>query len=211
MSGQKKLENAASTLSPKIHHSRSAKRGPMKPAERARQHTGARLAHRPRDFKRRPAGVAATDENSTVMAKETRLERRLDRNLARASTPRGAAIVIASVTTSITILAGLMMTVIDRDNFPTLGSGMWWAVQTVTTVGYGDKVPVTRAGQLVAALVMLLGIGFVTVITASITGAFVARSRQKEVDAGSGGVSADQLADIIARLERIEAGMRQPS
>ncbi len=145
------------------------------------------------------------------MAKETRLERRLDRNLARASTPRGAAIVIASVTTSITILAGLMMTAIDRDNFPTLGSGMWWAVQTVTTVGYGDKVPVTRAGQLVAALVMLLGIGFVTVITASITGAFVARSRQKEVDAGSGSVSDDQLADIIARLERIEAGMRQPS
>ena len=104
-----------------------------------------------------------------------------------------------------------MMTVIDRDNFPTLGSGLWWAVQTVTTVGYGDHVPTTRAGQLVAALVMLLGIGFVTVITASITGAFVARSRQKEVDAGSGGVSADQLADIIARLERIEAGMRQPS
>ena len=116
---------------------------------------------------------------------------------------------IASVTTSITIMAGVMMTVIDRDNFPTLGSGMWWAVQTVTTVGYGDHVPVTRAGQLVAALVMLLGIGFVTVITASITGAFVARSRQREYSDGVGSLSADQLADIIARLERIEAGMRE--
>jgi len=143
------------------------------------------------------------------MAKETRIERRLDRNLARASTPRGAAIVIASVTTSITILAGAMMTVIDRDNFPSIGTGMWWAVQTVTTVGYGDDVPVTTAGKMVAAVVMLLGIGFVTVITASITGAFVARSRQKEYDAGPGGMSADQLADIIDRLERIEAGMRE--
>lgn len=142
---------------------------------------------------------------------ETRIERNLDRNIARASTPRGAAIVIASVTTSITIIAGAMMTVVDRDNFPSIGSGMWWAVQTVTTVGYGDDVPVTPVGRLVAALVMLLGIGFVTVITASITGAFVSRSRRQEVADGAGGSTADQLADIIDRLERIEAGMRTSS
>ncbi len=57
---------------------------------------------------------------------------------------------------------------------------MWWAVQTVTTVGYGDDVPTTNAGQILAAAVMLLGIGFITVITASITGAFVARSRREQ-------------------------------
>ena len=141
------------------------------------------------------------------MADESRLERRLEGNLSRASTPRGAAIVIASVTTSITVIAGLLMTVIDRNNFPTLGSGMWWAVQTVTTVGYGDHVPETRPGQFVAALVMLLGIGFVTVITASITGAFVARSRRQEVTGAKTAPAAEQLAEIIARLERIEAGM----
>jgi voltage-gated potassium channel len=61
------------------------------------------------------------------------------------------------------------MTVLDEDNFPTLGSGLWWAVQTVTTVGYGDNVPTNVSGQLLAALVMLLGIGFLTVITAAIT------------------------------------------
>ena len=145
------------------------------------------------------------------MAEESRLERRLEGSLSRASTPRGAAIVIASVTTSITVIAGLMMSVIDHDNFPTLGSGMWWAVQTVTTVGYGDRVPETRPGQFVAAAVMLLGIGFVTVITASITGAFVARSRRHEgADAGSA-AAAEQLAEIIARLERIEAGMTEPT
>ena len=58
---------------------------------------------------------------------------------------------------------------------------MWWAVQTVTTVGYGDARPRRPTlGQILAAVVMLLGIGFVTVITASITGAFVARSRREQ-------------------------------
>jgi voltage-gated potassium channel len=140
------------------------------------------------------------------MMPETRFERRLDRWLARATTPRGAAIVIATVTTSITVVAGLLMTVIDHGNFPSVGLGLWWAVQTVTTVGYGDHVPTTAAGQLVAALVMLLGIGFITVITASITGAFVERSRQQERPAGPDSV-AEQLQRIDARLERIEAAV----
>ena len=78
---------------------------------------------------------------------------------------------IATVTTTITVAAGLLMSVIDHKGFPSIGSGLWWAVQTVTTVGYGDRVPETVPGQVLAAVVMLLGIGFVTVITASITGA----------------------------------------
>ncbi len=91
------------------------------------------------------------------MADESRLERRLDRAVARATTPRGAAIVIATASTAMTVGAGVLMTVVDRENFPSIGSGLWWAVQTVTTVGYGDNVPTNLAGRLVAALVMLLG------------------------------------------------------
>jgi voltage-gated potassium channel len=94
------------------------------------------------------------------MADATRLERGLDRALARATTPRGAAIVIASVSTAMTIGAGLLVTVVDPENFPSIGAGLWWAVQTVTTVGYGDNIPMNLAGRLVAVLVMLLGISF---------------------------------------------------
>ena len=69
--------------------------------------------------------------------------------------------------------------------------------------------PRDGSGQIMAAVVMLLGIGFVTVITASITGAFVARTR-KEQATGDDAQSA-QLQDIVARLERIEANQNQPS
>ncbi len=157
----------------------------------------------------RPAGLGVAGANSTVMADETRLERRLDQLITRAANPRKAAVVIATVTTSITVAAGLLMTVLDRDGFPTLGSGLWWAVQTVTTVGYGDHVPTTRLGQIVAAVVMLLGIGFVTVITASITGAFVSRSRLEQHLEGPDAPSAEQLRKIDERLERIEAALSE--
>ena len=97
------------------------------------------------------------------------------------------------------------MTVVDHDNFPSLGSGLWWAVQTVTTVGYGDDVPTNASGQLLAALVMLLGIGFLTVITAAITSSFVSRARQTLSDPDK--PPADELREINERLERIEAAL----
>ena len=141
------------------------------------------------------------------MGDSARLERRLDKMIARATTPRGAGIVIAFASTSITVAAGLLMTVVDHDNFPSLGSGLWWAVQTVTTVGYGDHTPVTVSGRLVAALVMLVGIGFLTVITAAITSTFVSRTEGEQAPSDVEVATAHQLREINARLARIEAAL----
>jgi voltage-gated potassium channel len=160
-----------------------------------------------RDVTRLAGGLLASTAKCVAMAGDKTGILDLDRMIGRASKPRGAAIVIAGVTTSITIIAGLLMTVLDHDGFPTIGSGLWWAVQTVTTVGYGDHVPTTAVGQLVAAAVMLLGIGFVTVITASITSVFVAQRRRSESLPGSEATNAAQLQEIIDRLERIETSL----
>lgn len=138
-------------------------------------------------------------------------ERRIDQTLARATTPRGAAVVIATASSVITIVAGVLMTVFDHQTFPSVGAGLWWAVQTVTTVGYGDVVPATAAGRIVAAVVMLLGIGFVTVITASITGAFVARSRRDQQSAVNDAPTAEQFRLFDERLARIEAALTSRS
>jgi voltage-gated potassium channel len=143
------------------------------------------------------------------MADATRLERRLDKAVARATTPRGATIVIATVATLMTVGAGLLMTAVDRDNFSSVGSGLWWSVQTVTTVGYGDNVPTTLTGRLVAVLVMLLGIAFLTVITASITSTFVSRSRHERSDTDT--AMTEQFRQLDSRLERIEAALNRSS
>ena len=90
------------------------------------------------------------DREALGDARPTKLERWLDREIARAATPRGAASVIAVATTLITVGAGLLMTVVDHENFPSLGCGLWWAAQTVTTVGYGDNVPTSFNGRLIA-------------------------------------------------------------
>ena len=145
------------------------------------------------------------------MADETRLEKRLDRAVARVTTPRGAAIVIATTSTVITVAAGFMATVVDDEQFPSIGSGLWWAVQTVTTVGYGDNVPMTVAGRLLAVLVMLLGISFLTVITAAITSTFVSRSRLDLAASEAEAPTAEQIRELDRRLERIEAALTRRS
>ena len=110
---------------------------------------------------------------------------------------------ITSVTTVVAVAAALVMETVDHKDFSSVGSGFWWAVQTVTRVGYGDLVPETVAGRLLASLVMLLGLGFLTVVTASITSAFIERSRQPLY----GQTEKEQMRTVNERLERIEAAL----
>lgn len=119
-----------------------------------------------------------------------------------------AALVIACTTVSATVVSGFLMHFIDGKNYPNIGSGMWWAIQTVTTVGYGDVVPTGTSGRLVAALVMVVGIGFLTVITAAITSAFVESGRRRLEEASEEETVSVKLDRISARLEAIEVGLR---
>jgi Ion channel len=77
----------------------------------------------------------------------------------------------------ITLGGGILERLVDHQEFPTIGPGLWFAVQTVTTVGYGDVTPKQGDGRFIGAIVMLAGIGFLAVITASVTSSLVEGSR----------------------------------
>jgi voltage-gated potassium channel len=92
---------------------------------------------------------------------------------------RNAAGVIVVATAVIVVGAGVLISLIDSEEYPNIGIGLWWALQTVTTVGYGDVAPKNVGGRLVGAFVMLEGIAFVAIITAVITSSFVARATRE--------------------------------
>ena len=121
----------------------------------------------------------------------------------------GRAAWIISLATFVVMLGGgLLIRVTDKNDFHSIGDGLWWSIQTVTTVGYGDLVPTNTVGRLIAALVMLTGIAFLTVITATITSTFVEAARQRAEGATRDALSV-KLDQIGTRLDEIEAGPKK--
>src|SRR5262249_35724195 len=92
----------------------------------------------------------------------------------------------------LTVIAGAVESTIDTGDFKSFWDGVWWAVVTVTTVGYGDIYPRSVGGRIVAMVVMLIGIGFIAVLTATISSYFVKSDRSDEHAA---------LLDALGRIE----------
>ena len=145
------------------------------------------------------------------MSRLSPLERQVARFLRKPPSVRSAAGVIVTTTALIVVLSGLLMRVLDHKEYPNIFIGMWWAIQTVTTVGYGDVTPRSVAGRLVASLVMLEAIALVAVVTAAITSTFVARAAHLQ-DATANRERANQeeriehrFDDLAARLDQLES------
>lgn len=124
-------------------------------------------------------------------------------------TARRAAGVISLFTLALTLVAATAAFVLDRSDFPNLGISIWWALQTVTTVGYGDFVPSNDEGRVIGAIVMLGGISFAAVVTASVAAALVEAARRRVSAEPEKHPLAPQLREIAARLERLEAAVGQ--
>ncbi len=123
-------------------------------------------------------------------------------------TARRAAAVIAAFAVLITLAGGILERVLDHKEYPTIGRGLWFALQTVTTVGYGDVTPEHTAGRIIATVLMLTAIGVLAVITASATATLVESSRRRFA-AGAEEDVGQRLNEVNERLARIEAALGQ--
>ena len=104
-----------------------------------------------------------------------------------------------------TFAGGTIAWLLDRKDFATLGDGLWWALQSVTTVGYGDIVPSRGTGRVIGAFVMVSGIAFLTVITAAVTAALIEAARRRRPLDGDADRAPELLQEVSSRLSAIEA------
>lgn len=125
-------------------------------------------------------------------------------------TARRAALIIAGFTVVVTVGGGILETAFDHGEYPTLGKGLWFALQTVTTVGYGDVTPEKSIGRVIATVVMLAGIGFLAVITASVTATLVESSRRRFASQQEEDI-ARWVEQVNERLAGIERRLGEPS
>jgi voltage-gated potassium channel len=141
-----------------------------------------------------------------------------DRQVRRIANARSVTIGLALTFLALAFVGAIVIRIADEHDFPSLGLAVWWALQTVTTVGYGDVVPTTKLGRVVGAVVMVLGVSFIAFVTAGVTSTVIRRERvgaeeaeraQRERDLQSIGDSLAEIgrgmSDLDRRLDGIES------
>jgi voltage-gated potassium channel len=118
---------------------------------------------------------------------------------------------LALVTLGLGVLAGFVVTLVDKKDFPSFGDGVWWAIVTLGTVGYGDIVPHTAWGRVVGSIVIVFGVTFIAFLTATVTSAFVsaaeeqAREQERQREEASEQEMRELLRVVKTQLDAIEA------
>jgi voltage-gated potassium channel len=118
---------------------------------------------------------------------------------------------LALVTLALGLLGGFVVTLVDKRDFPTFGAGVWWAIVTLGTVGYGDIVPHTAWGRVVGSLMIVFGVTFIAFLTATVTSEFVsaqeqeARERERRREEAAEAETRELLRALKAQLDTIEA------
>jgi voltage-gated potassium channel Kch len=130
-----------------------------------------------------------------------RVEVRVERWYERLTLFRAVSTIIA-LALILVLIAGVLVRLLEPDTFTSIGLSYWWAVETVTTVGYGDVVPQDPQGRIVGVLLMLTGLALIPTLTSVIVSTLVSKRR---------GAEQERLEQMVQRLEehlsRIEQGL----
>jgi len=110
---------------------------------------------------------------------------------------------LVGITVTTALVTGLVAHLIDRADFPSFGIGIWWAIVTLGTVGYGDVVPHTGWGRVLGGAVIIFGVTFIAFLVAIVTSMLVDAHRPEEEEKHQ--ELQALLRSIDARLEAIES------
>jgi voltage-gated potassium channel len=146
-------------------------------------------------------------ERRPEQTQETLIERRV-RRIANA---RSVTIGLAMTFLGLAFVGALVIWLVDKRDFSSFGDAAWWALQTVTTVGYGDVVPKSVGGRIIGGVEMVLGVSFITFLTAGVTSTVIRRAQEAtpsgEVQALVNGLTEirQTMAEVDERLASIES------
>ena len=125
-----------------------------------------------------------------------RIEKRLTEALLSLTLRKAVGLIVA-VATSLAVGAAVLERLIEPEVFDTYPRALWFSITTVTTVGYGDIVPETGAGRLVASVLMLTGLGLIPLITSVVVSILVSRRTREARE--------DEMQDLRLILERLDS------
>jgi len=135
----------------------------------------------------------------------------VERRIRRIVNARSVTIGLAATFMALALVGGILIRFADEKNFPSVGLGVWWALQTVTTVGYGDVVPTTVTGRVIGGIVMVIGIAFISFVTAGVTSALVQRANEalRATEREHAEETAQRILDEVAQHGQALADVRR--
>jgi voltage-gated potassium channel len=97
-------------------------------------------------------------------------------------------------------VSGLLERLVEPETFTSIGLAYWWAAMTVTTVGYGDIVPHTVAGRIIAVALMLVGFSLIPLLASAVVSVLV--SKRSLADREKAEEALGRIEERLARMER---------